>query len=433
MKLLNETPFHVRAQRSAFEPHAPFLSVAIKGTFSLVPGGDCKPLPKKKQPKLAKAENFMDEVGNSRMTDADTVPYKPHADCIFIGSAFAPNGRATPGIEVGFGVGEMRKRLAVWGDRFWVREAEGGVRVEGPNPFTELPIRNELAHGGPTSKYNRHGIGFGDLPMDPGAMLQAANIMPINEGVAPWDRDEEPAGFGVLSPDTLPRRALAGTHDADWLYRRRPLPPRDFNVSYLNGARLDQQVNGFLRGDEEIYLENLHPKHQVLRSKLPGLVVRCFVHRTIPRDGREVTEFAEILTNLDTCIVDATDELVTLLWRGTLAIVSRKLERVHYTMIVTEPIGQAKSREFYLEMMNAHRAKHAIPKPQTGISDEQKKKIEEMNRKGIDDVVATLKKGGADEALIAKVHEQPNIDAALNVMKEYVEEIQKTLPPPPEQ
>lgn len=432
MKLFNDTPFQVGTKRAAFEPHNVFLSVVIKGTFALVPGGECAPLDRKQQPKIAPATNFMDEFGNSRMTDNDLAPYKPRADCIFHGSAFAPQGSSVAGIEVGFGVGQLHKRLAVWGDRYWVREAGGGVRMEGPAPFTEMPIRNEFAHGGATSRYNRHGIGFGPLPLDAGARVQAANIMPINEGAAPWDRDEEPAGFGVLAPDTLPRRRLAGTHDADWLYRRRPLPPRDFDPAFLNGARRDQQVDGFLRGDEEIYLENLHPEIQVLRSRLPGLRVRCFVKRTVPRDGRSVTEFAEVLTNLDTCIVDANEGLVTLLWRGTLAVVSRKLEQVDYMMVITETMDVAQTRQYYLEMMDAQIAERQPPTPVVGLSDEKQKKIAAMHKKGIEDIVMTLRQAKADEGLIARIAEQPTVDDAMKLMTDYVDEISKSLPIPPD-
>ncbi len=434
MKLFNETPFDVRSLQSAFEPGSPFVSVIIKGTFDLVPGGVCAPLPKKKQQKIGPPEQFSDAYGNSLKTDGDLIPYKPKADCIFVGSAYTPQGRSVEGIEVAFGVGQSFKRLAVWGDRNWVREAGGGVRVEGPAPFTSMPIRNELAHGGPKSKYNPHGIGFGELPEEAGARLQIANILPVNEGVAPWDRDEEPAGFGALGPAFLPRRPLAGTYDEHWLWRRRPLPPRDFDPAYFNGARRDQQIDGFLRGDEEIYLEHLQPGQDVVRTSLPGVKVRCFVQRhtsSEPDDRHD--EFAEVLTNLDTCIVDGDEGLVTLVWRGTLAIASPKSDQIHFMLVATEPVNDPQPREFYLQNMVAEIEKRR-PKPPSGeVSDETKKKIAAMHEKGIQDVVKTLRSAKADEALIAEVERQTTVDDALKVMTEYVEAIRKTLPPLPEE
>ncbi|MBN6149741.1 DUF2169 domain-containing protein [Xanthomonas sp. AmX2] len=51
-----------------------------------------------------------------------------------------------------------------------------------------------------------------------------------------------PAGFGALGRAWAPRLALAGSYDADWLQRRWPGLPQDFDFGYWNAAPRDQQT-----------------------------------------------------------------------------------------------------------------------------------------------------------------------------------------------
>ena len=52
-------------------------------------------------------------------------------------------------------------------------------------------------------------------------------------------------------------------------------------------------------------------------------------------------------------IVSARETVPELLWRGTLGVRSRRLERIHHMMVVAEPVDQPQEREYYLQMMNA--------------------------------------------------------------------------------
>jgi hypothetical protein len=61
---------------------------------------------------------------------------------------------------------------------------------------------------------------------------------------------------------------MAGTYDDQWQKDRRPLLPVDFQDSYFRCAPLDQQLNGFLQGGEEVVLANLSPE-SFLRFQLP--------------------------------------------------------------------------------------------------------------------------------------------------------------------
>ena len=56
---------------------------------------------------MGKAATYLDPLGNSRRTDLETVPFKPRADCIFLGSAWSPGGHPAEMIDVAFG-GDFR-------------------------------------------------------------------------------------------------------------------------------------------------------------------------------------------------------------------------------------------------------------------------------------------------------------------------------------
>lgn len=428
MKLYNDTPFAVSRVVSKLEPGQPFLSLVVKGVFALVPDGVCLPLEKDQQPGLGKPEHFEDEHGNSLKTDSDVAAFKPRADCLFVGSGFAPEGRATPALEVTFGVGGMRKKLVLHGDRYWVRTADGAAVLTEPEPFVEMPVREEYAHGGPHSIHNRHGIGFGDLGPEAGSRIRAANVLDTEFGALPWNRDMPSAGFGAVSPTAETRRALGGTYDADWLYRRRPLPPRDFDMAFFNSARPDQQIEGYLSGDEEILLENLHPTIPILRSRLPGIAVRCFAHRIVDLARPDDFEFAEVATNLDTCIVDTSAGTVTLIWRGTLGVVSEKHERIHNMMVVQEPLDRPSTREAYHERLHLKTQPSAAQLRAQEKAAAAQEQVKDLNARGLAEILDTLRKGGAPDTLIAEVEKQESVDGALKVMTEHLEAVGRTLP-----
>lgn len=81
-----------------------------------------------------------------------------------------------------------------------------------------------------------------------------------------------PAGFGIVGRAWAPRLAHAGTYDDDWLKRRWPGLPEDFDFAYWNGAPADQQIEYPLPGTR-IELWHLTDPSQTprgyLRTELP--------------------------------------------------------------------------------------------------------------------------------------------------------------------
>src|SRR5262249_17510126 len=86
-----------------------------------------------------------------------------------------------------------------------------------------------------------------------------------------YDDRPEPAGFGFLSPDWLPRAKLAGTYDAKWERKHMPLLPEDFDPRFFNAASAGLIAPAFLNGDEAISITNVTPDG-MLAFDLPNIV-----------------------------------------------------------------------------------------------------------------------------------------------------------------
>lgn len=427
MRVFSDTPYTVGHSHSMYAPGKPFMAVIVKGTFALVEGRPCTALPRKQQSKLGKPTNFMDEHGNSHKTPMDVSPFKLQADCLFIGSAHAPGGKPVHMLEAGFQVGAMSKTLSIYGNRRWVRHPDGSAHMTEPEAFTEMPIRAEYAHGGLTSKYNQHGIGFGPLGEEAGAFIQAANILPRGQSGISWERDGVPAGFGMLAPNLLPRRAFLGTYDGMWRTRRRPLPPADFNPVFFNAAPEDQRIDGYLAGDEEIVLRNLHPDAPEFRTSLPGTRVRCFVNRQMDRNNPGERVFAEVNTVLDTCIVDVPEGTLTLIWRGTVEIQNRRHERIEHLLVVEEPVGRPVAPESYAAALQDKLIDKRALAAQAA-REERGRRLAEIDREGIAVVLGALREGKAPPELIAEVAAQTTIEDAQKIMLDWVEKTMGGLP-----
>lgn len=72
---------------------------------------------------------------------------KRGTDLLIFGSAVAPGGEPVDRMWVSLASGDLRYRLAVYGDRFWTRVGRSLVPSE-PQPFRELSLGNERAFGG---------------------------------------------------------------------------------------------------------------------------------------------------------------------------------------------------------------------------------------------------------------------------------------------
>ena len=265
---------------------------------------------------------------------SDFAPLKPRSDLLIVGTAHAPNAAPTQALNVRYRMGAYSKSLRVVGDRIWKQGSLGEASLSGPLPFAAMPLSYAKAYGGPN--YPANPIGRGYLPIAASAVAAPNIEYASNAWRGPQDRVPV-AGFGPVAASWESRSKLAGTYDETWLKENWPWFPDDFDWSYFNCAPRDQQVDGYLRGDEELEFENLHPLHPIYRVALPRLRARCFVNLS-RADGKWV--FSEVPLQLDTVWINMDEERMVLAWRGVTPVRTLKLRELEQVFAFTEPLSQ---------------------------------------------------------------------------------------------
>src|SRR4029077_13077863 len=98
---------------------------------------------------------------------------KPATDIVVIGKVHAPHGTPMACTEASIEVGDVRKTIAVFGDRGAMLEGNGKTpRYSDPTLFTELPLLYERAYGGADTTgeldfaYPRNPVGRGLVLQD---------------------------------------------------------------------------------------------------------------------------------------------------------------------------------------------------------------------------------------------------------------------------
>ncbi len=316
------------------------LTLIVKGTFDLKPGAPA--VPAEEQPAPTGPEDWPgdDEQAKSPRYESDFAWFKPHADLLLVGAAYAPGGTLTTLCPVTFQVGARSKTLAVFGDRRWERHFLSS-RATDPVPFTRKELRYEHSFGGKGSTANPVGQGLGEVPDDQGnPVCLLPNIEDPAHPIVSRGERPAPAGFGPLGPDWSPRREKLGTYKGAYRKTRWPWFPEDLDWSHFNAAPADQQLEGYLRGDEPLRFENLHAKHARYECRLPGLRMRAFLE-TQPPSGTEAAKFAEVTLNLDTLWVDLEAEKLVLVWRGWAPVASEDFDEVQQMCLLSEPLDRA--------------------------------------------------------------------------------------------
>ncbi len=314
MRLINHTPCPALAFEGRSVGDEPFHVLVLRGTWALPREGRAKMSPE--QLPLVMADRFYGEPGaSSPREESDLAPFKPRCDLVVIGDARSPGGAPTPSWTAGVRVGDHTAAVRVTGPRAWERAA--GWRLSAPAPSVTVPMRYELAFGGGEgdAKCARNPVGVGHLggrSLDGRDRVQAPQIESLDEPVIELGREYAPRGLGVIGRAWQPRLARAGTYDDAWLSNTWPALPPDFDFNYWNGAHPDLTASPWLRGDEAVELHGMHhdgPR----RFELPDVYVYALVHH-------EDAPAAPLPMKLDTLVLDAERDLVSLVWRLALPV-----------------------------------------------------------------------------------------------------------------
>lgn len=282
------------------------LTVLCKATFELRPGEAV--LAESQEPIHERDRHWSDDPAQSVRAPSDLVPFKPRADVVLVGHAFAPRGEPARSVVARLLVGEIDKSIEVHVDRSFTRD---GALREGP-PFTKMPLRYERAAGGPETS---NPVGVRADARDIYGSMALPNLQPPGLFVAEPGTFIDPIGFGPIAPSWPQRRhalgRLAATFSlASW---QNELYPADLGPGFWSSAPPDQQV-GAIRDNERIILENLNSAHARLVTSLPGVHPRAFVDWGLAAMPRELS------LTCDTLWIDADNALCTLTWRGVVPL-----------------------------------------------------------------------------------------------------------------
>jgi uncharacterized protein YjbI with pentapeptide repeats len=320
-------------------PPKPELLVVVKGVYALKPDAPLELLERKEC--MPTGDQFApedDDRTGACFAPTDFADAKMNAEVFVRGSFHAPGGRPVKESEVGFSIAGLSKRLRVVGPRVWVDDVLGSAASE-PLAMTSVLVDWTTAYGGPGFAGNTSGRGHTSRELPQLEAFDAPVRSRGNHNVA--------ASFGPISPNWPERAKKVGTrYGKAWREQRSPFVAEDFDWTYHQAAPADQQLPGFLKGDETIIFENFHPQAALLSAKLPGLRMRGFA-RTV------AGEFRSFGLQLDTVVADLDKGTLALTWRGHLPIRELDYADIKSMLLACELLGEVGSERAYQEKLEA--------------------------------------------------------------------------------
>ena len=326
MEMENYTPFLTEALPFRDLEGRPKLTIIVKGTFTM-PAKGLAEIAYTQIPIFFGDEFYEAQKGGSVKFEADTAPFKPKADVVLIGKAYAPGGRAAAQVEVTLQVGSLKKTIRVYGDRHWDFTSDLlPPSISLPVPFTSLELIYERAFGGMDpltgGRCLENPLGKGYFDKKSAKTINNAplpNLEDPHHLIKNWDDHPKAVGFGFYGKSWMPRYKYLGTYDEKWQRERCPDLPLDFRYEFYNAAHPDLQLQGYLRGDEEVALLNLTPEGKV-EFKLPGIKIKTTLIKSQGLERNAPTFAEEVTMNLDTLCLIPEEKVFYQVWRGITAI-----------------------------------------------------------------------------------------------------------------
>ncbi|MBK8253127.1 MAG: DUF2169 domain-containing protein [Polyangiaceae bacterium] len=268
------------------------LTVVCKATYRIEPG--LSPLAQEHEPLWDTDKYWDDDASRSIRVPSDLIPFKPRADVVLVGSAFAKGSSSVRSLVARVAVGSVDKSIEVMCAR--VRTRDGELR-EGKR-WTKMPISYERAA---RSADNPVGIGAGS-PRDPYGQLPLPCVYPVGASSI-IDKPVPSIGLGPISPDWPLRKRARGQLPPDHPVELAPFG-EGFDAAFFQAAPPDQQTDT-IKPNERITLEHLHARHASLVTSLPGVAPRARVEipGTAPREMTLAGDTLWIDTDAGICTV----------------------------------------------------------------------------------------------------------------------------------
>ncbi|WP_437580296.1 DUF2169 family type VI secretion system accessory protein [Sorangium sp. So ce887] len=264
-----------------------YITILVKASFAFTPGAA---MWRTEPQEILRAEvhHGKNPARSVRFT-GDLAPYLGRTDVLFTGDAHAPDGAQVQSLPV---------RVAVFGASGCALDKR--LLVRDGKPFQRMPLVYEKAVRGANGCENPFGID----PNGGEAIL-----------VDPED-PARPAGFGPIARAWPARKRLLGKTRRETLEGPNAEIPAGFDWSYFQAAPPDQRID-FLRGDEWIVLENLHPAAPRLEMRLPRArgVARIEGLAASAATGGET-----LALSADTLRIDGAEQRCTVVWRQIIPV-----------------------------------------------------------------------------------------------------------------
>lgn len=320
---------------------------------------------------------------------------KPQAEILLSGKAFAEGGEAVEEMEISIDFSSVSKRFLVRGNQLAKKRRFGRVRKSKIEPFVEMPLHAGNCYGGEGFGDNPAGKGFyknSALPIAKSEAFELPNVWPMNKfGKKVKNRFDS---YGSLAIHLPQRNQYAGTYDDNWQKNHFPGYAPDMNWKMFNAAMPDQQLKGFIKGNETVEIKGMHPDCSTLKGTLPDVNARVFV-----RDLKG--DFTEHAAKIDTCWFFPEDDLGVLIYRTQTEVSDCDACNISELLLAYENNSdKQRSRSYYEEVLSLRTNEETALANSMNESQLSPLKSEEVIEKENDEVLAEKQRLKQQQSLV---------------------------------